>query len=315
MKPAFIIIVLLCACPTLHFGQSIFHVQAERDSVQIGEPIEIELKLTYSAALGKVVWPHFKEDSSIGSNYEIWNVGDIKKDNSVNENEALLNISQKLTVTTFETGYIPFTPIQVIIDQDTIESNAFLITVSSFKIDTSKAFIDIKPVFEDPLTNWEEFTFWIGNNWWWLAIVIVVITVGLFFVFRKKSKLPEPEVIISIYEKYSIQYQELMDKALWTNGKVKEHYHELTGLIRSYYLDRFNVSTFEKTTNEIVAITRTISLPKESQEDVIQVFAISEYVKYAKQIPSVYEIEKHNKATIELIEVTQIKEEIMPTES
>ena len=312
---AIIPIVLFHLLAMVTFGQAIFHIQANKDSVQIGEPIEIHIELSYPASIGEVIWPDFREDSTIGSNYEIWSVGEIEKENAVNENDAKLLISQKLTIATFQNGYIPFTPIKAILDQDTVESNAFLITVSSVEIDTSKAFIDIKPVFEDPLTGWESFSIWLNNNWWWIAIIVATVTIGLFLIFKKKNKVSEPEPIISLYDKYTHDYQQLLNKSLWQKNKVKAHYHELTGLIRSYYFDRFTISTFEKTTNEIIAITRTIDIPDELKENLIQVFSLSEFVKFAKQIPSVYEIEKHNTIAGELIEITRIKEEFIPEES
>ncbi|MBT6514222.1 MAG: hypothetical protein HOK65_05590 [Crocinitomicaceae bacterium] len=308
-------IVLFHVLPMVTFGQVIFHIQSDKDSVQIGEPIEVSIELSYPASIGEVIWPDFREDSTIGSNYEIWSVQEIEKENSVNENETRLLISQKLTVATFQSGYIPFSPIQAVLDQDTVESNAFLITVSSVEIDTSKAFIDIKPVFEDPLSRWESFSIWLSNHWWWIAVIVAAIAIGLFFIFKKKNITSEPEAVISLYDKYTYAYKQILSKSLWEKQQVKEHYHELTGLIRSYYFDRFDVSTFEKTTNEIIAITRTIDIPHELKENLIQVFSVSEFVKYAKQIPSIYEIEKHNRIAGELIEITQIKEELIPEES
>jgi hypothetical protein len=289
-------------------------LSTNKDSAKIGEPIALKVKLDYSADIGSVEWPEFKEDSAIGNNFEVWEVGDLIKQSEINENEALLSISQTINVVSFQTGFIPFLPVSVVLDGDTLVSNALLVTIAEVKVDTTQGFNDIKPVMHDPLTGWESFSLWISNNWWWMTIVLVAVAISLYFILRKKTEIAEPEIQISIYEKYLLRLDELLNKELWTKDKVKEHYLELTDLIRSYYFDRFGVSTFEKTTNEIITMTGSINIDNEVSRELNHVFKVSEFVKFAKRIPSEFEIQRHNKTTKHLIEVTQPAEQLQTEE-
>lgn len=304
MRIALIIYTLCFLCfPSI--GQNRLHISTNIDSAKIGEPIELTVKLDYSADIGSVNWPDFKEDSTIGGDFEIWGVGEINKKSQVDANDASLSIVQTLKVVSFNSGYIPFMPLAVILDEDTIESNALLLNIAEIKVDTTQGFNDIKSVMSDPLTFWEQFTYWIGNNWWWVAIASLGIVILLFILFRRKPKPVQLDTPVSLYDKYTELLNSLLERELWSNQKVKEHYVELTDLIRSYYFERYGVSTFEKTTNEIVTITDSINIDKETSYAVIQVFKISEYVKFAKKIPSDFEILQHNQTIKQLLEVTQ----------
>jgi len=309
------IILLLCLFANLNISQNKLHLSTDRDSAQIGEPIALKIKLDYSADIGNVEWPEFKEDSIVGNNFEVWEVGELIKESEINENEANLSISQTLNVVSYQTGFTPFLPVSVVLDGDTLESNALLVTIAEVKVDTAQGFNDIKPVMHDPLTGWESFSLWLGNNWWWVAILLVAVAISLYFILRKKTEIAEPEIQLSLYEKYLLRLDELLNKELWTKEKVKEHYLELTDLIRSYYFDRFGVSTFEKTTNEIITITETINIDIEVSRELNHVFKVSEFVKFAKRIPSEFEILRHNETTKQLIEVTQPAERVQTEET
>lgn len=290
------------------WGQK-FMLTPEKEQAQIGEPIEVKLSFTYPTSIGDVDWPEFYEDSTVGGNYEIWGFDTLKKQSSTDGNTSEITITQNLTVATFTSGYIPFEPLFVVADNDTIESNAFLIAIDTVMVDTTEAINDIKPIMTDPLSGWEQFTIWLGKNWWWVTIVIIGIGVVLFFLLRKKKEKPVIVPHIPLHQQYLDRYHKLMAAQLWKKGQVKEHYLELTNLLRSYYLDRYGISTFEKTTQEIISLSSSITEDKSILIPVIEVFRKSEFVKFAKQIPGEFEIESHNKSVLEFFEKTQVKEE------
>ena len=100
MRIALIISILWFLCfPSI--GQNRLHISTNIDSAKIGEPIELTVKLDYSADIGFVNWPDFKEDSAIGGDFEIWGVGEINKKSQVDANDASLSIVQKLKVVSF----------------------------------------------------------------------------------------------------------------------------------------------------------------------------------------------------------------------
>jgi len=307
MKWAYILFI--CCLPILSIGQTRLHVGSDKDSAQIADPINIRIKLTYPASVGEINWPKFDVDSAIGGNFEVWKAGDVVKKSDVTANKSEISISQKLTVATYKQGFIPFTPIAILVGEDTVESNAFLITVGEIKVDTTQAYNDIKPIMKDPFTFWESVSIWFGKYWWLVAIIVIGIIVGLYFIFRKrKPKLTPPVPALPIYERYQIELSHILEKELWKKGDVKGHYLALTDLTRSYFHERFGVSTFEKTTSEILSDIKSLPLGETIKPSVLETFRTSEFVKFAKQIPSSYEIEKHNQSIKDLLESTRPNE-------
>lgn len=299
-------ILLIFCLPIISVAQSRLHVASDKDSAEIADPIDIQIKLTYSASIGEINWPVFAVDSSIGGNFEIWKTGEIIKKSNLNQNNSEISITQTLTVATYKQGFIPFLPISILVGTDSIVSNAFLITVGQIKVDTTEAFNDIKPIMQDPLTFWESVSIWIGEYWWAVAILVVGIIIGLYFILRKrKPKLVPPTPTLPIYDRYQLALNQILEKELWKKGDVKGHYLALTDLTRSYFHERFRVSTFEKTTSEILSDIKSLPLGETIKPSVLETFRSSEFVKFAKQIPSSYEIEKHNQSIRDLIESTR----------
>ncbi len=301
--------ILLICLPVIGMSQQL-EISCSVDSAQIGEPIPIDIRLTYPTSLGVVEWPTFSEDSLVGGTFEVWEARKIQKNSNIDNGVSEMSVRQQITVAGFTPGFQPFQPIQVTIEDSVYESNPLLIKIISTPVDTTQAFKDIKPIASDPLTGWEKFTLWLEDNWWWVAIIVIVaLTILVFFLFRKKKTIELPkELPKSIYEEYTTRYHELISKELWKKGDVKTHYLELTDLTRSYLFDRYSISTFEKTTHEIVDLISMIPADHNVKSFVIEVFKKSEYVKFAKQVPSPSLIELHNRYIGDFFESTRIEE-------
>lgn len=94
------------------------------------------------------------------------------------------------------------------------------------------------------------------------------------------------------------KFNELDEKLLWQNNKVKEYYSELTEIIRGYIERELKVPALEKTTDEIVEALKdfndaeTIITSEETIKKLKELLQEADLVKFAKSKPLAIEIER-----------------------
>ena len=99
---------------------------------------------------------------------------------------------------------------------------------------------------------------------------------------------------------------ELDEKLLWQNNKVKEYYSELTEIVRGYIERELKVPALEKTTDEIIEMltdfnnAETILTTKETIKKLKDLLQEADLVKFAKSKPLALEIEEDRK-DVELV--------------
>jgi len=73
---------------------------------------------------------------------------------------------------------------------------------------------------------------------------------------------------------------------LWQNGKYKQYFTNVNDIGREFIEFRYDVSTFEKTSNEIISSLKLSAISKDWMVKIEKFFIISDLVKFAKQIPT-----------------------------
>ena len=68
-------------------------------------------------------------------------------------------------------------------------------------------------------------------------------------------------------------------------GQIKEYYSSISDAVRLYIEGRFGVNALELTTDEIVKAFRSQVVDPMSKEKLQQLLVLSDFVKFAKQIP------------------------------
>ena len=122
-----------------------------------------------------------------------------------------------------------------------------------------------------------------------LIILFILAGLGIFWVKRKNSiksvELP-PAHQIALE-----RLNELKARDLIAQGKIKEYYIEISGIIRHYIENRFKLSAPEMTSEEFLLKAKEakeLSLP---QKDLLKDFLLScDLVKFARYAPSPEEI-------------------------
>lgn len=124
------------------------------------------------------------------------------------------------------------------------------------------------------------------NNWWWLLPLILII-IGLFIYRRWKNMRENPEIIkvLSLKDRTLLAIDALEKERLWEKEKLKEHYTELSFILRSYLSSRYEINLLEKTTRETKLLLKQKGLHEETILVIISILGESDMVKFAKSQP------------------------------
>ncbi len=165
------------------------------------------------------------------------------------------------------------------------------------KLDSTELY-DIKEEFtEIPKELEEQVTKSKFPSYLWLIIWAVIVVLAFFIIrwlIRKKSKEDAEEKLD--FQKQTIRaLDELKSKQLWLQGKEKEHYSELSFLLRSYFSHCYHLNLLEKTTHETLLLLKQLKLEPSKINEIQFLLNGSDLVKFAKSRPD----EDHNVALLE----------------
>ncbi|GAB5416450.1 MAG: hypothetical protein Crog4KO_09630 [Crocinitomicaceae bacterium] len=127
---------------------------------------------------------------------------------------------------------------------------------------------------------------WAKNNWW-APILIVLALIGLIW-FINRRRPPEPVKInkaMSLKERTLAAIDALENEKLWEQDKLKEHFIELSYILRSYLTARYDIALLEKTTFETKALLLRKGLNEDTVDTIIRILSHSDMVKFAKSKP------------------------------
>jgi hypothetical protein len=272
-------------------AQSPVEVHAVMDSstIRIGAQTKLDIYVNYDASTQKnldILWPLIED--TIKKGIEVVNVTQI--DTTIpNKNKP--NIIQQhiqLTITSFDTGAYYIAPFKFIINKDTANplfTEPLHLIVNTVATDTSLAKVkDIKPPYDEPF-DWRWYL-----PYAYIGLAILAAIIILIIVIKKLNKKKPQEVII---EKPKIPAHitalETLEKikleAIWKDNKTKEYYSSIADTVRLYIEERFNINALELTSDEIIKIFKAQVIDSESKLKLSQILTLSDFVKFAKQIP------------------------------
>ena len=125
---------------------------------------------------------------------------------------------------------------------------------------------------------------------WWLLPLI------LYLLYRWWNRR-EPKIVKQVREmslkKKSLMASDALEKAeLWKRDKVKEHFVELSYILRSYLTSRYELNLLDKTTTETKLLLTAKGIEKPVVDSILNVLNHSDLVKFAASKPSEEIIEK-----------------------
>lgn len=284
MKKLIEIIISLIVLSSAAYGQQTqVSVTADTNAILIGEQVELDLQYQFpDKKIG--LFPIFKD--TITSLIEIVKQSPI--DTLLDSENGIKTLSQKLYITSFDTGYhvIPPLPFGLMQKGDTtydiFQSEALLLNVFTVEVDTTK---DIKPI-----TNPMGEPYTLGEIMPYVAIVLVVgiliFTIFYFYQRKKKNKplfVKKEKPALPPHEEAISRLEELRIKKLWQNNRLKEYHSELTDIIRYYMERRFDFQAMEMVSSEILErLQKDAQVNEQALAKLKATLELADLVKFAK---------------------------------
>ena len=140
-----------------------------------------------------------------------------------------------------------------------------------------------------------------------LGILILLFILAGIAIFRKKKNNLARTVELPPAHQIALQkLNELKTKGLIAQGKIKEYYIEISGIIRHYIEDRFKLSAPEMTSEEFLLKARDAQELSLTQKDLLSDFLLScDLVKFARYSPSEKETETVFESARRFVEETK----------
>ncbi len=228
------------------------------------------------------------------------------------------SLVKKYTITGFDSGSFYIPQQQIFVKNQAFLTDSLLVNVATIAIDTSKIKkFPIKSIKSEPYVL-DDFKGYI----WITLVVLLLVGILVYLLFFRKKKETVEEVVILLkpaYEEAIEKLQQLDEKLLWQNNKIKEYYSELTEIVRNYIGRDIEIPTFEQTSNEIIELIeaqntkKKLGLSKETIATIHSLLKNADLVKFAKSKPLSHEIEDDRKFA-ELI-ITKIQPKVIQYKS
>ena len=279
------IFYILLFISTLSFAQEpMVKVEIDTTNIRIGEQFQLKISV---AETQNVIIPKLRLKGL--------EVIDSTKIDTIKN-----SLIRRYILTGFDSGAFYIPQQQIFVKNQAFLTDSLLVNVATIAIDTTKVKkFPIKSIKKEPLT-FDDFKIYIYIG---LAILAIIGFWIYWFVIRKRKEEEETLTYRTLppYEEAILRLNELDEKLLWQNNKIKEYYSELTEIVRGYIERELKVPALENTTDEVLEMIRnfknsdTIDTSKETIAKLKDLLREADLVKFAKSKPLAIEIEDDRK--------------------
>ena len=206
------------------------------------------------------------------------------------------SLIRRYILTGFDSGAFYIPQQQIFVKNQAFLTDSLLINVATIAIDTTKVKkFPIKTIKKEPFT-FDDYKVYL----YILLAILAIIGFWIYWFVIKKRKTTEDAPTyrtLPPYEEALLKLNELDEKLLWQNNKIKEYYSELTEIIRGYIERELKVPALENTTDEVLEMIQdfknsdTIETSKETIAKLKDLLREADLVKFAKSKPLAIEIE------------------------
>jgi hypothetical protein len=192
------------------------------------------------------------------------------------------------TITAWDSGQVIIPETQILVNNSVLRFNVIPLKISSPKIQKGKDLYDIKEGFEEVPSS----TFLFFEKYWGWVVALLVLILGLilYVKFRKKKEKYAPEMQLSLKEKVLREIDALVEKRIWEQEGLKEHYFQLSLILRGYLGQRYTLSLMDKTSYQIEVLLTQLNLHQELQHEINTMLNQADLVKFAKSSPDIAEL-------------------------
>ena len=251
------------------------HASVDKTSILIGEQINlvIEANIPEKEPIG-----FFSPDSI--AHFEILQKGKI---DTANTSKGTI-LKQLFRITCFESGQWVI-PSYTLPQTGNLRTDSILINVGYLPMDSTKDYNDIKEIIEVNAEKEQDWTWYYAGG----SLVILLLLIYLLTKKKKKKEQQSAEVeamAIDPYTEALEQLEKLQRENLPVKSETKQYYSRLIDIFRTYVEKKKNIQSLQQTTDDLVARLRDIRLQKEQYDQLSQTLRLSDFVKFAKYIPT-----------------------------
>ena len=302
------VIVCLLLFGTQAFSQDIkVTARVDSNNILIGDWLGLHLEVQHRDNT-TITWPPLA-DSIQG--IEIVKRGTV----SVQKNGNDVLEKADYVITSFDSGTVVVPPLPFLYTTagDTTKHSAqtspIPIFIHTVAVDTTQPPKDIKQPLSLPITFAEL-----------LPYILALIGIGLlgwlfYYVWNKRRRGESiiPEAPRRPAHEVALEaLRSLESEHMYQRGKIKEHYSQLTDIVRTYIEGRFGVMAMEMVTDEIMSAPVIKSLDKTAREPLKELLVLADFVKFAKLQPTQQENETSIAKGTNFVEQTWHEVEVQP---
>lgn len=276
-----IFIILIISLNT--FAQSVTaNASTDKSDYLVGDYIHFNIKVDYNK--GTLIYPPAIQDS-------LKNVSIIKSEAPVTkEVNGKVTTTYSYILSGYDSVGVTIPPIPIMYKNvndttlHTAATNEVEFTIRTVKINTKDGIKDVKEPIKIPL-DWKLILLWIL-----IGIIVIGLAYYLYLRYAKKKSLIQPVHKVIKLPPHVIalnSLQQLEDKKLWQQGKIKEYHSEITEIIRRYFEERFNFPALELTTSEAMDFLNQRKDTKPIRNITYDFLTNADLVKFAKFTPVV----------------------------
>ena len=197
----------------------------------------------------------------------------------------------KYKITIWDSGSYLIKGPKILIDDSTIYFPDLTINADFIDAVPGNDIYDIKENFTQ--LPEETITTQIKNNAWILILILFVAIAIYIYLKRKNSSSPIPKSRqLSLKKRTLLAIDGLEKLRLWERNQLKEHFVELSFIVRSYLSSRYEIQLMERTTKDAILILEQKGLSDDILIVVKQILEESDLVKFAKSNPLEHDIIK-----------------------
>ncbi len=299
--------LLLSVCCWQFLSASDITVKSNVDSTIFLIGNQTKVHFVVSQPADKIVaFPVFIDNMAEG--VEI--VNDLKADTTDLGNNRI-EIKKDYLVSAYDSGayLIPQQPFIELNKKDTVWSQAMAMKVYTYEIDTADAqLFDIKPL-QNPPFPWR-YAFGVVLKILLILLLLAAIAYVVWRLVKKKpiipiKDVPEPDP----YDVALSGLEKIKSEKLWQKDQEKEFQTQLTDVLRTYLLKRFNIEALEMTSDEILAEVMKNEECKPLHDELRFILKSADMVKFAKVKLAPDENERSIQNAFEFVENTKKEEE------
>ncbi|HVM87725.1 MAG TPA: hypothetical protein VMT76_06020 [Puia sp.] len=293
MRLQTILISVLLISANLSFAQSAVTVNAavDKSEILIGERIQLSLDIKVSLGFN----PSWFSLDTI-PHFDIISKGKI--DSVITQNDK--SYHQNIIITSFDSGMHVIPRLPIVIGEKDFFTDSIPVTVKFTPQDSKQDYHDIKDIF-DVQYPYSRYIIWSI-----IALTVISVAGAVYFISRKQKELTKEEIPVSRltpYEEAVAALEELKKQQLPEKGQIKLYYSKLNDILRLFVLRKLRIPSMAETNEELIMQLQDQNISKEQFLQLAQALRVSDFVKFAKYLPSENDNEENYKTIKSSVEI------------